>query len=218
MWSRYFQCSRLHAWDINTKQPPFLIESKATFHRVDQLKIETMDAAAETTGHDPFDLIVDDGLHSTVSMWNTFASLWPWVKPGGFFVAEDLHGCLHSKDWDRNNWGWCDQPDGAPSMFMMLHYFNESHSKGVAAAEKAARDYQGLFPRVEIWRAFADEVSSIVFKARDDLNHEWPEGGRCHLKPYGDETSKYCRDVTAIITKKPTAAFHPPELPGSSQR
>ena len=79
-----------------------LTESKATFHRVNQLEIDSMDEAAQSTGDELFDIVVDDGLHSTVSMWNDFAALWPWVKPGGFYVAEDLHGCLHSKEWSTN--------------------------------------------------------------------------------------------------------------------
>lgn len=180
------------------------MESKANFHHIDQLKIGTMDEAAVSSGPEPFDIIVDDGLHSTVSMWNTFAALWPHVKPGGFYVAEDLHGCLHGKEWSEGIGGraeWCDQPSGAPSMFMMLHYFNESRTKGVAAAEKVVKDHGSVFPRLELWRTFSTEMASIQFRARDDHKDEWP-AGKCHLKPYGDETSLHCHDVTAVITKR----------------
>jgi len=50
-----------------------------------------------------WDLIVDDGLHSTVTMVNSLAALWPRVRRGGVYVAEDLHACLHGQ---RGR--WCD--------------------------------------------------------------------------------------------------------------
>jgi len=38
-----------------------------------------------------FDLIVDDGGHTMWQQQLTFAFLWPHVRPGGWYVIEDLH-------------------------------------------------------------------------------------------------------------------------------
>jgi len=42
----------------------------------------------------PFDLIVDDGGHTMWQQQLSFAALWPYVKPGGWYVIEDLHTSL----------------------------------------------------------------------------------------------------------------------------
>lgn len=38
-----------------------------------------------------FDLIVDDGDHTFASQTATLANLWPYVKPGGWYVIEDVY-------------------------------------------------------------------------------------------------------------------------------
>ena len=45
--------------------------------------------AAEQQG---FDLVIDDGLHTKRSNLNSFEVLFPTVKPGGFYVVEDIDG------------------------------------------------------------------------------------------------------------------------------
>jgi hypothetical protein len=39
----------------------------------------------------PFDLIVDDGSHIWAHQISTFRALFPFLKPGGLFIIEDLH-------------------------------------------------------------------------------------------------------------------------------
>lgn len=38
-----------------------------------------------------FDLIVDDGDHQRESQMMTLANLWPYVRPGGWYVIEDVY-------------------------------------------------------------------------------------------------------------------------------
>ena len=78
-----------------------------------------------------WDLIVDDGLHSTVTMVNSLAALWPRVRRGGVYVAEDLHACLHGQ---RGR--WCDHERGQPTMFELLG--NISQGGGSAAPQPSA--------------------------------------------------------------------------------
>lgn len=37
-----------------------------------------------------WDIIIDDGYHSNISVITTFNALWQHVKPGGFYAVEDL--------------------------------------------------------------------------------------------------------------------------------
>jgi hypothetical protein len=44
-----------------------------------------------------YDLVIDDGGHTMWQQQLSFAFLWPLVKPGGWYIIEDLHTSLHSK-------------------------------------------------------------------------------------------------------------------------
>jgi len=211
MWSHYFQCAEIHAWDINDPAfHPKFNESGAKFTRVDQLNLTTMDEAAfriaeGAPNNHIFDLVVDDGKHSTVSMWNTFVATWPYLKNRGIYIAEDLHGCLFSKEFnlDGDKWGWCDQPEGQPTMFQLLRMFNAS--QGVAVAEKFN------LPRLETWRRFAEDVESITFHSKGYRCDLWPakirrhcQSYKCYLRSNGLSKER-CHSTTAVIIKKATA-------------
>jgi hypothetical protein len=58
----------------------------------DQGKLSDLWLVGEEAG--PFDLIVDDGGHTMWQQQLSFAALWPYVKPGGWYVIEDLHTSL----------------------------------------------------------------------------------------------------------------------------
>lgn len=58
-------------------------------------------AVAEEFG--PFDFIIDDGSHLSPDVINSFIRLWSQVKPGGYYIVEDLHVSYHR--------GWLGNPD-----------------------------------------------------------------------------------------------------------
>jgi len=43
-----------------------------------------------------FDIIIDDGAHSSGAIQTTFACMWGAVKPGGYYVIEDLGECWNN--------------------------------------------------------------------------------------------------------------------------
>ena len=61
-----------------------------------------------------YDTIIDDGYHASKHQQITFKTLWENVKPGGYFIIEDLHyqpteeSCVKTKElfekWSNNNW------------------------------------------------------------------------------------------------------------------
>ncbi len=61
----------------------------------DQAKLSSLWQAGEELG--PFDIILDDGGHTMWQQQLSFAGLWPYVKPGGFYVIEDLHSSLREE-------------------------------------------------------------------------------------------------------------------------
>ena len=61
-----------------------------------------------------YNVIIDDGYHASKHQQISFLTLWENVKPGGFYIIEDLHyqpeaeTCLKTKflfeNWKQNNW------------------------------------------------------------------------------------------------------------------
>ncbi|HEY6398131.1 MAG TPA: hypothetical protein VIX82_11820, partial [Solirubrobacteraceae bacterium] len=49
--------------------------------------------------HGPFDIVIDDGSHIGREVIASFELLWDSVRPGGFYVIEDLSLAYHG-DWE----------------------------------------------------------------------------------------------------------------------
>jgi hypothetical protein len=73
-------------WDtVGAKTHP-----RYTFSNGDQCDPDFWNVFIRLLGGD-FGIIVDDGLHSNISVITTFNALWQHVKPGGFYAIEDLN-------------------------------------------------------------------------------------------------------------------------------
>lgn len=82
---------------------------------VDIAPVQTVDTDRITTiacdihGYTPdraFDIVIDDGSHRPEDILQTFARLWPHVKPGGFYTVEDLevHAPRYGGRSDVTDW------------------------------------------------------------------------------------------------------------------
>ena len=66
-------------------------ETRLRTAHVDQLVYPSIEALYHTFGAEPFDVIIDDGLHSAGANLNMLRfALSGALKPGGWFVAEDI--------------------------------------------------------------------------------------------------------------------------------
>jgi hypothetical protein len=55
-----------------------------------QMEIESLESLYKSTGSKPFDLIIDDGLHSPIANINTLIWGLKKIKPSGWIVIEDI--------------------------------------------------------------------------------------------------------------------------------
>jgi hypothetical protein len=85
-WAKYFPQSHVVGVDIRDA-------CKTLCRSYPQIEILIADATALETDR-MFDVIIDDGSHVSLDIVQTFVHLWPRVKPGGYFVIEDLR-CTH---------------------------------------------------------------------------------------------------------------------------
>lgn len=103
-----FRPRKLLAVDISTKRVAALdayiqehgaAESLKAYYGVDQADTPRLQSLIE----EPPDLVVDDASHALAPTRVSFNALFPYVRPGGFYVIEDW-GWAH---WD----GWAHLPD-----------------------------------------------------------------------------------------------------------
>jgi demethylmacrocin O-methyltransferase len=86
MWRYYFRRGLIHGLDIFDKsQLPF---SRVQTHQGDQSDSGYLTGLAERIG--PLDIVIDDGSHFSPDVISSFHALFPFVRPGGLYVIEDL--------------------------------------------------------------------------------------------------------------------------------
>ncbi len=91
MFEEYFSNAELHFIDINpdvTKNAQNL-SNRSTLHIMNQTDEKKLLELISQVGE--FDIVIDDGSHSTYDQQFTFKTLFPFIKSGGIYIIEDLH-------------------------------------------------------------------------------------------------------------------------------
>jgi len=87
MWEEYFSHGSIVGADIDRAAVRFRTDRTA-IEIVDQSNIQNLIDLGVKRG--PFDIVIDDGSHLWEHQITTLRMLFPFVKPGGFYVVEDL--------------------------------------------------------------------------------------------------------------------------------
>jgi hypothetical protein len=145
MWRAYFPRARIVALDIHDKSPHDERRIKTVVgSQADPTVLCALDRA-----HGPFDIVIDDGSHIGAHIITTFETLFPRLRPGGYYLAEDLHFASYDPDRfeDVDCLGDRDNPMGF--FQSLVHRPNK-------------RDLPEWFAT---WSA-ADDIASIAFHPR----------------------------------------------------
>ena len=88
MWRDYFPNASIHGMDIG----PVALDSVERIRTYvgDQQDRAVLQGLVDEAGSD-FDLIVDDGGHTMGQQQASLGFLFPHLRPGGYYVVEDLH-------------------------------------------------------------------------------------------------------------------------------
>jgi len=86
MWRNYFPSATIYGVDLYEKW--FDTETRIIALKADQSDAYSLSQAV--AGCPAFDLVVDDGSHVGAHIITTFDVVFPMVKPGGYYVIEDL--------------------------------------------------------------------------------------------------------------------------------
>jgi cephalosporin hydroxylase len=91
LWNNYFRQASIFGIDIEPKSQ-YDTDIIKTFV-ADQANRSQLQSFIDTHGGD-FDIIIDDGGHYMEQQQISFGFLFPFVKPGGYYVIEDVHTSL----------------------------------------------------------------------------------------------------------------------------
>ena len=85
MWRDYFPKAVIHGLDIDPARSFEAVRIQVTIGSQ-----ANPDVLARVADGAALDLVVDDGSHVVDHMLTSFRSLWHRIKPGGFYIIEDL--------------------------------------------------------------------------------------------------------------------------------
>lgn len=135
MYLEYFKNPYVVGMDIEKKIDT---DGRWKFILGDQSKIEDLKQCVED---EPFDIILDDGGHTMKQQQVTFGFLFKHVKPGGYFILEDLHTSVMSE---------CIEPGTEFTSYEMLRRL-----------ERGERYFSNYIP-IEDQEYIADHIESLV--------------------------------------------------------
>jgi len=88
MWKEYFPNAIIYGIDANP-DCKFLEEDRIFIATGSQEHTDFLNKTINKAGH--MDIIIDDGSHLSTHQILTFNVLFPFVKPGGWYIIEDLY-------------------------------------------------------------------------------------------------------------------------------
>ncbi|MHA2374451.1 MAG: class I SAM-dependent methyltransferase [Candidatus Thorarchaeota archaeon] len=164
MWENYFPNATIYGLDIQEKAIRRLSGERIKGFQVDQSQTDQLEFFGKEQG--PFDIGIDDGSHVWSHQILSFESLWPFIKPGGLYVVEDV---LTSYDIWLDNSKSAQRIDYAQGGQSCIEYFKDlvDHINfyGEDWDSIETEEYTDLQRTVD-WIAF--RANSIFVKKRDD--------------------------------------------------
>lgn len=156
MWREFFPNAQIYGVDID---PNFLFsEDRITTALCDQSKEEDILSIVDKFGSD-FDLILDDGSHLNRDQQITFQLLFPHIKPGKYYVIEDLHMSFKEQDVEQSS------PD--TSLAILLHlWITKRLPPGKFLIPERSEYINKNFSFVDIYPNHEKSITGIVGKKK----------------------------------------------------
>ena len=89
VWRDYFKNAQIYGADID--KDILFQEDRIKTYYVDQLNTPSIETMWEKIGIHNFDIIIDDGLHTTDANINLFINSFNKLKKNGIYIIEDVH-------------------------------------------------------------------------------------------------------------------------------
>lgn len=163
MWASYFSKGQIYGVDnctlITAEQMKKLSQGSIRTIIADQSDRKQLQKVVDETG--TLDIIVDDGLHYQEHQQVSLGFLFPWVKPGGVYVIEDLCPRIYPND----GWGIKDLQSFSDITTNVLENFRATGkmvSPYMKPDEAAFLEY--AIAGIEIYYINKDSIIAFVWK------------------------------------------------------
>jgi demethylmacrocin O-methyltransferase len=115
MWERYFPNAQIFGVDVADKSSMNRARVKTLV--ADQARRDQLQKAVDASGGN-YDILMDDGGHTMDQQQVSLGFLFKFVKPGGYYVLEDVHTSL-----PEIHQGFAVDPDGDNATLKMIDTF-----------------------------------------------------------------------------------------------
>lgn len=103
VWAKYFQAaSKIIGCDIDSKCGQLRFEDPRVSIVIGDIKRAEIQQKIYSQA-ECFDIVIDDGSHTSRDIVETFQALYAKLTPGGIYVVEDLH-CSYWNKWQGGLW------------------------------------------------------------------------------------------------------------------
>ena len=97
MWGNYLPSAKIYGFDVRAECSKLCSDLENV-----SIIIEDATKLQNKNQYDSFfDLFVDDGSHISEDIVVTFESCWPWIKPSGYYIVEDL-SCTYKEEYTQS--------------------------------------------------------------------------------------------------------------------
>ncbi len=193
-WAEYFPAGRIIGVDIDRNTLQFAGD-RIIIEMADQSDVRELVRLGVTYG--PFDVVVDDGSH----LWNhqiaTLQYLYPFVRPGGYFIMEDIHTSFGDYRRDYRGNATCSAFDYLTKLNALM--VGDIDHDLVHEEDSFLRSYAPMTEFVALHRHTAVLRTRQRRLPRADVTHLLAEGGAeqemamtlgVHIAFLGDATSE----------------------------
>ena len=87
LWKEFLTKARISVLEYNANCAQKFVSEVENLFTGDQSNFDVLNKVGQ---YGPYDVIVDDGGHSRKQQTNSLIGLWPFVKPKGFYIIEDI--------------------------------------------------------------------------------------------------------------------------------
>lgn len=159
LWEDYFPEARIYGIDIEDASA--LNRERVTTFVADQSNRQQLEAFIRAHGGE-FDFILDDGGHTMEMQQISLGYLFPHVKPGGYYIVEDVHTSL------RKIWGavyGAEEDEKNTTLTMIIEYMRSST---IASRYMTPEEQTYLADRIAYSNLFFRKRSSMtcIFKKK----------------------------------------------------
>lgn len=156
MWHEYFPNAQIYGFDIVDMRHLEREMDRVKVYQGNQSNRHQMSLMYEAFGSALFDFILEDGSHEHRDQMISFGHLFQYVKPGGYYILEDIT--------QRGIWACCTRNDRTYDILIDLQQTGHINSEFISEEEK--HYIQNNVSKIEIHKDIKDNYRTAIIQKK----------------------------------------------------